>query len=227
MTAALVTSSIDNLAKLLDIVGAKQEAASSRVVAGFARTADPKQKLAALLKIAEPQHELPSRWTGTKVNKILPSFRAYRDALNALAPKAGGELSVLIAFLERFESADVTELIEAMGAAREAFTARKSAGAKKKAAKPSSAADPTVVARYADRLKAALGRDDDFGRAFADLKGDKSIRAVELAEIAKLLLPYPPSKPDRKQIWKAIEDYHVAARGLDLKLKATHGRTAA
>lgn len=227
MTTALVVTSLEELMKLLEVVGAKAEAGACGAIAATLQMGDPKKKVAEFLKSAEPMSELPSPWTGVKVRKVLPALSTYREGLNILAPKAGKELSMLVEFLERFEHADVEQLLDAMRVAVLASAAKKDASAKKKASRAGGSIDDAVVTRYAEALKAVLGREPEFDDVMLQLKADKSVRNAELAEIAKRLLPYPPSKTDRKQSVKAIEDYQLAARGLDLKLKATHGRSAA
>jgi hypothetical protein len=62
---------------------------------------------------------------------------------------------------------------------------------------------------------------------FELLRADKAVRKQEVAEIARLMMPSPPSTVDRKKILSAIQDLHLTIKGLDLKLKASRGRSAA
>jgi hypothetical protein len=83
-----------------------------------------------------------------------------------------------------------------------------------------------LVSEYVERLQTVIG-DDGFSRVFEPLKSDKKARAQEVVEIAKRLMPAPPAEMDRRKALAAIQNLHLAAKGFDLKLKASRGRSAA
>jgi hypothetical protein len=59
------------------------------------------------------------------------------------------------------------------------------------------------------------------------LKADRRARTQEVVEIAKRIMPAPPTEMNRKKALTAIQNLHLAAKGFDLKLRASGGRSAA
>lgn len=127
---------------------------------------------------------------------------------------------MLVRFLEPYKAAGLTELISA---AHESLAAPPRG--KAKSASPT--ANEVVVADYVARLTPALGSDAEFESIFGQLKGDKAVRKQEMAEIAKRMMPSPPSSPDRKNVLGAIQSLHRSAKGFGRRVKAMSGRSAA
>jgi hypothetical protein len=229
MTVALVTSALDAFAKVLDAAGAKAEANSCRTLTAGLGLADPKKKIAVFLETANPRREVTSSWTGAKVRTLLPALKAFNEALMPLSGKVAGEMANLLRFLESFEHADVADLVAAMRAAKAEYDAAKATAAKKPRVKTSTASvSPQSLTQYAERLKSALGREREFRAILAELKADKSMKTAELHQIAALVVPFPPeNKKTKTSALKALEDFHLAALGYDLKGAASHGRSAA
>jgi hypothetical protein len=83
-----------------------------------------------------------------------------------------------------------------------------------------------LVDRYAAEFTNAAGS-DAFDSILLGLIADRSARLAELSAIAKRVLPYPPRGNTRKVVIDALRDMGRAHRSIDLKLRATMGRSAA
>lgn len=219
MTVGTVTNALNELAALLDVVGASSQAKAARALNAFLQPHE-QAATATFVRKATPKREVGAGWTGQRVGDVLPTLQAYHRMLDRVASKPAKEIGLLVKFLEPYGEAGIAELI---GAAQEALTALPRG--KAKAASPTT--NEEVVASYVARLMPALGSDREFESVFGELKGDKAVRKQEMAEIGKRMMPSPPSKPDRKKILSAVQSLHRAAKGFDRKLKAMSGRSAA
>jgi hypothetical protein len=208
------------LAALLDVLDASLQARGIHSLITFLEGHEQKAT-AAFLKSATPRNVAGAAWTGQLVGDVLPVMRAYRRMLDRVAGKSTAkEVGLLVQFLEPYEGSGLAQII---GAAREAL----SASLDRKAKAAPSATDEVVIANYVRRLMPALGSDQEFDGVFAQLKQDKAVRRQEMAEIAKRIMPSPPSGGDRKALLGAIHDLHRSAKGFGRKLKAISGRSAA
>lgn len=221
MTIGTVGNALSELVKLSEALRASSEAKSLRALEAFLAP-HGEAKTGAFLKRATPRRDVGASWTGQRVGSLLAALDAYQDMLRRIASKTGKEFALLVEFLRQYEGEDLSELIKA---AEEALTA--APPAKAKSAAVGAATNEQLVAKYVARLKSALGNDSEFKNVFEPLKADKDARTQEVAEIARLMMPSPPSSVDRKKILSAIRDLHLTAKGIDLKLKASRGRSAA
>lgn len=219
MTVGTVCLALSELERLLVILDASPETKAVRALVAFL-TPHSEAKTVAFLKKASPTRGVGPSQTGRKVGDLLPMIAAYNAILGKLASKTGKEFSIFLEFLQRFEHADLDDLISA---AQGALTAP--LPAKRKSASPPP--DEQLVAEYVQQLASVIGRDEGFSRIFGPLKRDKRARAQEVIEIAKRMMPAPPSGMDRKKALAAIQNLHLAAKGFDLKLRASRGRSAA
>lgn len=219
MTIATLVARLGELASFLDAFRQGAEAKSVRAIQDFLRP-HSEAKTPQFLKKARPTAEVGSSWAGTRVGAVVPILDAYLAMIENPAPKTAKEFVLLIDFLRPHDAADLDEFLKAAGEAAVAVPATRSRRT------PASAANLAVVDDYVRRLKSVLGG-RGFDDVFESLKDDTAARKQEVAEIAKRMMPAPPSGMDRKKALKAIEDLHRSASGFDLKLKASGGRSAA
>jgi hypothetical protein len=219
MTIRTVRNVLGELVALLDVVDASSRGKAVRVLSAFLEPYE-QAATAAFFRKATPRKEIGAGWTGQSVGDVLPTLQAYHRLLDRVGSKSAKEVGVFVKFLEPYKGSGLAALISA---AQESLTAP--THGKRNAASPT--ANEVVVADYVARLKPALGSDHEFESIFGQLKGDKAVRRQEMAEIAKRIMPFPPSNLDRKRILGAIQSLHRSAKGFDRKLKAMSGRSAA
>jgi hypothetical protein len=219
MTIGSVALALTEIERLLIVLHASSEAHAVRALGAFLRPHSA-AKAAGFFKKAMPRKELGSSRAGQRVGQFVPLLAAYNALLARLASKTGKDFALLVEFLRRYENADLGELIVA---AEEALVTPRPAKGKPDRA----AADERLVADYVKRLQSGIGSDDEFARVFEPLRADKRARTQEVTEIAKRMMPAPPANMDRKKALAAIQNLHIAAKGFDLRLKASRGRSAA
>src|SRR5262245_6467643 len=184
MTISTVKNALGELAGLLEVVDASSQAKAVRALIGFLEPHD-QAATAAFLRKAAPKREVGLAWTGHSVGDVLPTLQAYHRMLDRIASKSAKEIGLLVRFLESYEGSGLADLVSA---AQEALTAPP-----RVKAKASPTANEGVVADYVARLMPALGSDREFESVFGQLKKDKAVRKQEIAEIAKRIMPSPPS----------------------------------
>lgn len=219
MTIATLVARLHELACFLEYLRQGTEAKCVNVLEDFLKP-HSEAKAPQFFKKAKPTSEVASSWTGTRVSKAIAILDAYIAMQKLPAPKTAKEIGLLVDFLKPYEAADLDQFVKAASQAAMAVPAPRPRRV------ATAAVNLALVEDYVHLLRPNVGK-STFLEGFDRLKNDVGARKQEMAEIAKRLMPAPPSGLDRKKALKAIEDLHRSASGFDLKLKASGGRSAA
>jgi hypothetical protein len=214
MKAGLTRSAIDAFAEALNSESAADSAARlkalSAIFSGMATR--PMLELLELLdRVAPAQDQVAENPTGAPVATVIPSLLNLEAILSKTSTR--GRLEDLVAFrrrLQTHESASIRSVVSAVQVLRRG---RGDEGLM----------TPDETERLAQRLKAALGHDDQFNPLFDQLS---KLDAAGVSGVARALMSSGTSK-SRKRDLERIRGRHESQRTLVAKQRAMAGRTAA
>ena len=214
MKIALTKSAVDVYADALESEGAVDAACRLKALSGIflGLVSRPLGDLLDLIdKVKLQPDQIPDNSPGITVAATLPSLRNLEVILKKTStPSRLDDLNAFRTRLQRHESASIDQLVKAVQFLRRG---RGDGG--------------TVITNdcnaLADKLKAALGRDDQFNPLFDQLS---TLDAASVASVANALMSSGSSK-SRKRDLDRIRERHESHRSLLAKQRAMAGRSAA